>query len=94
MIDWGNVRNTGGPRVVVPPTPTLVESCWRLRFGTRLVACGIYSDAAPGLDVRAGFTEDDLLRSERAPDLRTARELAEAWRLEVLAKGGVEVDVA
>lgn len=90
MIDWGNVRNTGGPRVVVPPAPRLVESCWRLRFGKRLVACGIYEDGAPGVEVRAGFSEDDLQRTQRVTEISAARELAAAWRAEVVAKGGID----
>ena len=27
--------------------------------------CGVYRDGAPGVDLRAGFDEHDLLRSQR-----------------------------
>jgi len=40
--------------------------------------------------VRAGFSDEDLLRSQRAREVGSARELAAAWKQAVLAKGGFE----
>jgi hypothetical protein len=54
----------------------------------RILSCVIVRDAAPGLDVRAGYGEDDLLRSQRSAEIGTAREIAEQWRQAVIAKGG------
>ena len=87
-MDWNNVR-TPQPRPQDPPSATLIEKAWQLRAPSgRVITCGIYSDAAPGLDVRVGFSEDDLLRSQRAAEIGTARDIAEEWKEAVLAKGG------
>ena len=74
------------------PQLELVESCWHMRSlqkATRILGCGIYRTAA-GLEVRAGYMPDDLLRSQVARDMETAREVAEAWRQAMVAKGGFE----
>ena len=90
-MDWDNVR-TPAQRKPDPPASTLLETCWRLRAPSgRVITCGIYRDAAPWLDVQVGFSDDDLLRSERAAEIRSARELASAWKFGVLAKGFVEL---
>jgi hypothetical protein len=44
------------------------------------MTCAIYRDAAPGLDVRAFFHEDDLMRSERAAEIGAARDIAGSWK--------------
>jgi hypothetical protein len=49
---------------------------------------GVYRDDAPGLEVRVGYGENDLLRSQRTADLSVARSVATTWRAAVLAKGG------
>jgi hypothetical protein len=72
------------------PSARLVEICWRLRGpSSKVLECGIYSDAAPGPEVRCGYGEDDLLRSQRTADIGTARDIAEEWRQAVIAKGGL-----
>jgi hypothetical protein len=43
-----------------------------------------------GLEFRCGFGEDDLLRSQTASEIGTARNIAEQWRQAVIAKGGFE----
>ena len=53
-----------------------------------MLECGIYRTDAPGLEVRCGYGEDGLLRSQRSAEIGRAREVAEAWRPAVLAKGG------
>jgi hypothetical protein len=71
------------------PSARLVETCWRLRGPSgKALDCAIYSDAAPGLEVRCGYGEENLLRSQRTAEISSARDLAEAWRQAVLAKGG------
>ena len=52
-----------------------------------IISCGIYRTDGPGLEVRCGFSEDDLLRSQRVPEMGSGRELAEDWRQAALAKG-------
>src|SRR5262245_14460888 len=65
-----------------------LETCWRMRGPRgRILACGIYRDDGPGFDVRAGYGEEDLVRSQRTADLDVARAIAETWRQAVLAKG-------
>ena len=83
-MDWDAPRSheTASP-------PRLLETCWRVKTPSgRIVSCGIYADSAPGLEVRAGFGEEDLLKSQRTAEIGTARELADEWRQAVLAKGG------
>ena len=56
----------------------------------RVLECGICRTEAPGLEVRCGYGEDDLLRSQRCAEIGSTRELAEQWRQAVIAKGGFE----
>lgn len=70
------------------PRLELLEERGRLRFGRRVVTCGIYRTDAPGVEVRASFSEGDLLLSQRVRDLDAARRLATEWREAVVAKGG------
>jgi hypothetical protein len=50
-----------------PPTLDLLETCWRFAGPSRgrVFSCGIYRTAA-GLEVRAGHSPDDLIRSQFA----------------------------
>ena len=59
-MDWDNVRGQK-PRPPAPlPTLDLLENCWRMKSPSgRIIACGIYRTEAPGLEVRAGFSDDD-----------------------------------
>jgi hypothetical protein len=53
----------------------------------KVFECGIYRTAAPGVEIRCGYSEDDLLRSQLAPGISAARRIAEEWRQAVLPKG-------
>jgi hypothetical protein len=87
-MDWDNIRNRT-PRPQPKPLLKQLEIYWRMRAPSgRVVTCGIYRTDGPGVEVRAGFSEDDLLRSQRTPEIGSAREFAEEWRQAVLAKGG------
>ena len=78
------------PRPPREPQLRIGETCWRMKGPSgRMLECGIYR-VATGLEVRCGYGPDDLLRSQMAPDIGTARETAEQWRQAVLAKGGFE----
>ena len=80
------------PPVGEPGAPMPIEVCWRIRTpNNKVVTCGIYRDAAPGLEVRAFFGADDLLRSSRVPEIGTARDIAEAWKRAVLERGFVQL---
>ncbi len=37
--------------------------------------------------MRVGYSDEDLLRSQRTADIGRARALAETWRQKILAKG-------
>ena len=68
----------------------LLEASWRMKGPSgRVLECGIHRHVA-GVEVRCGYGEDDLLRSQTAPEIGTARDIAEQWRQAVLAKGGFE----
>ena len=73
-----------------PPTLTLIETCWEMTSPRgRVLSCGIYQTDA-GLETRAGY-DDDLLRSQYAAQIGTAREQAAAWKIAALEKGFSEV---
>ena len=73
-----------------PPTLTLIETCWELTSPRRRVlSCGIYQTDV-GLETRAGYGED-LLRSQFARQIGTARELANSWKIAALEKGFPEL---
>ena len=59
-----------------------------LQKASRILSCSIYRDNAPGLEVRAGYREDDFQRSQRTAEIGSARAIAEAWRQAVIATGG------
>ena len=49
----------------------MLETCWELGTARgRMLTCGIYRTDAPGLEVRAGLNEDDLLRSAHPDEHR------------------------
>ena len=81
-----------------PPTaPRLerIETCWYVTSpGGKTVSCGIYRTDAPGLEVRAGYAEDDLLHSQVVSRIEVARELAATWRQAALDKGFIEITIA
>ena len=58
----------------------------------RLLTGGIHRHDAPGLDVRAQFSDDDLSRSAHAGNWGR-REIAKEWKRAILAKGSfIEVN--
>jgi hypothetical protein len=81
------------------PQVERVETCWRMRSrqtGDRVLECAIYSSAM-GLELRASYSPDDLLKSELFVDApntedadRRARAVAEQWRKQVIATLGLE----
>jgi hypothetical protein len=88
-MEWDNVRGEKLPAPVAPPMLHLLETCWRLKAPSgRVVSCGIYRTEGPGVEVSAGFSDEDLLRSQRTAEIGSARETAEEWRQAVIAKGG------
>jgi hypothetical protein len=62
-----------------PQAPRLepLEVVWRLQGRSgRVLDCGVYRTDA-GLEVRCGYGEHDLLRSQYAVEIGTAREIPE-----------------
>lgn len=75
-MDWGSVHGEKARRIE-SPAPRLLETCWRVRTRQRPHRdLGIYADNAPGLEVRAGFSEEDLLKSQRTAEIGSARKIA------------------
>jgi hypothetical protein len=70
------------------PRLELLETCWRMRAPSgRILSCGVYQTAI-GLEVRVGYSEEDLLYSKRAIDREDAAAICEELRRTVVAKGG------
>jgi hypothetical protein len=70
-----------------PPEPQLgfIEEAWRLRSfqdPSRVLTCGIYQTLT-GVEVRVGYSKDDLVRSQLTSSLDTARGLAEQLRVAI-----------
>jgi hypothetical protein len=74
----------------VPPM-TLLETCWKMTSPRGLVlTCGVFQTIV-GLEVRCGYSDDDLIRSQLARKLETAREVAAGWKRAAIEKGFSEV---
>lgn len=59
-------------------TLTLLETCWRLRGPSgRVLTCAVYRIAAPGVEVRVGYSDDDVVRTQLVAEIGVARDLAE-----------------
>jgi hypothetical protein len=89
-MDWTKVRNS--PVHTPEPRLELIETCWRMRSlqkATRILSCRIYQTNAPGLEVRAAYSDENLLRSQRTAEIGSAREIAEACRQAVIERGGL-----
>ena len=51
----------------------LLEVCWRfVGVSQRVVTCGIYG-VQTGVEVRVGYSAEDILRTQLTPDIVTAR---------------------
>jgi hypothetical protein len=86
-MDWANSDHKPTPRAA-PAAPTLLEECWRVVGPSKKpITCGIYVDGGPGVELRAGYAPDDLVRSQRAANVFDARDLAEEWKRAARAKG-------
>jgi hypothetical protein len=73
----------------VPPM-TLLETCWEMTSPRgRVLTCGVFQTIV-GLEVRCGYS-DDLIRSQFARELETAREVAAGWKTTALERGYSEV---
>jgi hypothetical protein len=70
----------------IPPI-TLLETCWKLRSPRgRVLTCGVLRTIA-GLEVRCSYAQDDLIRSQYAPAIETARAIAIEWKTTAERKG-------
>ena len=78
-----------GPRPPAPaPRLELLETCWQLAGPTgKTISCGVYAVDGPGLEVRAGYSDDDIIRTQRVGDVSLARQLAGEWRAAAIEKG-------
>src|SRR5687768_16343165 len=86
---WASSDHKPAPRAE-PAAPTLLEECWRLVGPSKNpIACGIYADGGPGVELRVGYSDDDIVRTQRVSDLNAARHLAEQWRFAALAKASL-----
>jgi len=69
------------------PPMTLLETCWQMKSPRgRVLTCGVFRTIA-GLEVRCGYGEDDLIRSQYAFEIGTARAVAADWKAAAVLKG-------
>jgi hypothetical protein len=85
-------RMTRRPDMDMEPRLDLIESSWQAkgRKSNRVISCGIYRTDA-GVEVRAGYTLDDLVRTERVNDIGGAKDLASEWRRALIDTGFIEL---
>ena len=80
------------PRPRPNPRVELLEVSWRfVGPSQRVLECGLYA-VETGLEVRVGYSAEDIVRTQLVPDIGIARELAAAWRLALVEKGFTEVE--
>ena len=85
-MDWSRVKDE--PRAQGAAPLELIEACWCMKGPNgKVLQCGIYRSAAPGVELRAGYG-DDLQRSDRVKGINQARVIADTWKALVLSKGG------
>jgi hypothetical protein len=79
------------PRPKREPRLDLIEVCWRVVGpSANVIECGIYRTDV-GLEVRAGYSLDNLLRSEFTTDIEFARHVATIWKEAAIEKGFTEI---
>ena len=71
----------------VAATTHLAREEWQLRSAKgRLLTCGVFRTTA-GLEVRCGYSGDDLIRSQYVKELAAARQIADGWKATPELKG-------
>jgi hypothetical protein len=66
----------------------LIETCWQTlhTVSGRVLLCGIFRTDG-GLEVRASYSDPQLVRSQRVTDITEGRQLAEEWRRVIATDG-------
>ena len=65
-----------------------VATCWQLRSEQgRTLTCAVYRTEESGMEVRASFNDDNVLRTERTATIATAHVIASEWREALLQTG-------
>ena len=85
-MDWATHDHTRRRRAATA-APVVDCTHWRLVGPSgKVVTCATVRDTF-GLEVRAGYSDLDLLRSERVQSPEMAAMLAADWKAAVLARG-------
>jgi len=73
------------------PAPVVIRECWRV-IGTsgKPITCGFY-EHPHGIEVRCQYSLEHLIRSQLAPDVDVAQDVAAAWKQAAIEKGFTEV---
>jgi len=73
----------------VPPM-TLLEACWQMTSPRgRVLTCGVFRTIA-GLEVRCGYSEEDLIRSQYAREVETATLLRSGLSFAPISPAGID----
>jgi hypothetical protein len=91
-MDNGNTweaRMTARPARV--PRLDLIELSWRATGPSgNVITCGLYT-VDTGIEIRCGYSAENLVRSQLTREIGSAREIAVAWKQAAIAKGFEEV---
>ena len=92
--NWDKPASDGQLRSEQLQVLELLEEHWRVMAPTgRVVTCAAYRIDGPGVEVRAGYSIDDVHRSQRVADLTHARVVAQMWLASVAPQGLTELPV-
>jgi hypothetical protein len=92
--DWDNPSSDRQSHPQPLQVLELLEEQWRVMAPTgRVVTCAAYRVDGPGVEVRAGYSLEDVHRSRRVADLTHARIVAQMWLASVTPKGLKELPI-
>ena len=70
-----------------PTMPALITECWRLIGPSgKPIVCALYEHPS-GIEVRCQYSVEHLIRSQLAPHIDIAQDVAAEWRRAAIAKG-------
>ena len=89
-MDWATPDHRPSARAEAP-RPTLLEAAWQATSPRgRVLTCALYHGVGGRVEVRAEYPNNDLIRSELARDVVTARQIAAGWKDAATARGFTE----
>jgi hypothetical protein len=91
-MDWASHDHRARARIA-PGSPTLVHTYWRVVGPSqKAITCALYRTPAGHWEVRAGYSVDDVIRSQIVRTREAGEDVAAIWKMASLEKGFTDVD--